>query len=156
MVGISGPRSGQCVEGSSGVTDRAGQYPAAHQPRTVNPVRPGRDPASAGLETNDPAARSRNTNRAATIGSLGDGYLTSPNRSRGAARGPSRHSGVVPWGDGGFASVRFGVARKSELGSGGRPDRDGSGSPEPRDNAVFVVWQSPTHGPTTDGSGRAS
>ena len=91
--------------------------------------------------------------RSATVGALSDRHLSSPDYSSSAPGGAPRHSGVVPWSDGRFATVWFGVARKPELGSSRRTDRDDTGGLKPGNDAVVMVRQHPAHGPAPDGSG---
>ena len=92
-----------------------------------------RDPPLRGFQTDQPATRRRDPDRAATIAGVGDRHHPGGHCcSRPAAR-TTRYVIGVPGVAGRSVGDRFGHRQAAELGAVGAPQRDQTGSAEPRD-----------------------
>ena len=136
---IPRPTTGELIEHRRRVAHGPGDRPGRRQTHRVAVHGVTTDPPPRGLEAEQPAARGRDPDGAATVRALGHGDQSGRHRRGRAAGGAAGHPGPVPGRDRGRPALGLGVARRAELRRRGLAEADHARGLERQGDAVGDV-----------------
>ena len=136
---IPRPTTGELIEHRRRVAHGPGDRPGRRQTHRVAVHGVTADPPARGLEAEQPAARGRDPDGAATVRALRHGDQSGRHRRGRAAGGAAGHPGPVPGRDRGRPALGLGVARRAELRRRGLAEADHARGLERQGHAVGDV-----------------